>query len=172
MKKRTYFIISLIYILILNGCTYTGRNDLGLFINNFNSVCTENLQIKEENLVLHTDKASDEKAKENTYYIFYPADNEAEYMVILNENADSDIYKCGICIISSIDVDPEIIKNIFTAEAFALKNISETSADKIFDDLGLNKTETYSKTDSITKETDQCTVELVVNSAGTGIYIY
>lgn len=168
MKKKISLIIPLIYILILTGCTYTGRNDLGLYLNNYNSVTTEELQIKEENLILH----SDEESNENTYYIFYPANNDAEYMVVLNENADSDIYKCGICIISSIDVDPDIIKDIFISEAFALKNMSKMSASKIFEDLRLDKTETYSQTTDVVKETDECTVELIVNQAGTGIYIY
>ncbi len=168
MKNRCVTLIILIYILVLTGCTYTGRNDLGLYINNFNSVCPEDLQIEEENLILHTD----EETKENTYYIFYPANNDAEYMITLNENADTDIYKCGICIISSIDVEPDIIEDIFLSEAFALKNMSETSASQIFKDLKLDNEETYTQTNSIIKETDECTVELIVNQAGTGIYIY
>ncbi len=168
MKNRCLSLIILIYILVLSGCTYTGRNDLGLYIENHNSVIQEDLKIYEENLILHTN----EETKENTYYIFYPANNDAEYMIALNENVDGDIYKCGICIISSIDVEPDIIENIFIAESFALKNISETSARKLFKDLKLDKDDTYLKTDTIIKETDECTVELIVNEAGTGIYIY
>ncbi len=168
MKNRCLLLIILIYILVLTGCTYTGRNDLGLYIENHNSVIGEDLRIEEENLILHPN----EETKENTYYIFYPANNDAEYMISLNENADGDIYKCGICIISSIDVEPDIIKDIFIAESFALKNISKSSASQIFEDLKLDKKDTYSQTDTTIKETDEYTVEVIVNEAGTGIYLY
>lgn len=168
LKSKVISLILLIYILVLTGCTYTGRNDLGLYINNYNSACPEDLQIKEENLVLHTD----EKTKENTYYIFYPTGEDGEYMITLNENVDGDIYKCGICIISSIDVEPQTIEDIFISESFALKNLSTSSAKQLFEDLKLDKKDTYTKTNSTAVETDEYTVELIVNQAGTGIYIY
>lgn len=115
---------------------------------------------------------TDEETKENTYYIFYPANNDAEYMITLNENVDGDIYKCGICIISSIDVEPQTIEDIFISESFALKNLSTSSAKQLFEDLKLDKKDTYTKTNSTAVETDEYTVELIVNQAGTGIYIY
>lgn len=165
-RSTSICVLTLIYILVLSGCTYTGRNDLGLYITNFNSVANGDLQIKSEEIVLHTD----EETKENTYYLFFPAD-EGEYMITLNENVDGDIYKCGICIISSIDVDPETVENLFTSELFALKNVSNKTACEIFEELKLDDTSTYTKTNNVTKETDQFTVDLIVNEAGTGIYI-
>ncbi len=167
MKNKTILPIVLFYILVLSACTYTGRNDLGMYINRYNSVCDKDLEIEDKDIVLHTN----EETSENTYYIFYPTESGGEYMITLNENAEGDIYQCGICIISGIDADPKIIENIFISEAYSLKNLSSSTAKKIFEDLKLDDKSTYEKTESTSVTTDEYTIDLIVNKAGTGIYI-
>lgn len=167
MRTKIILPVIILYILLLSACTYTGRNDLGMYINSYNSVCDNDLKIEEESLVLHTS----EETSENTYYIFYPTESGAEYMITLNENADGDIYKCGICIISGINADPKTIENIFISEAYSLKNLSASTAKKIFEDLKLDDESTYEKTTSTSVSTGEYTIDLIINKAGTGIYI-
>lgn len=169
MKKTlTLQITVLIFILVMCGCTYTGRNDISLFTTNFNSVADNNLQIESEDMIIHFD----EENGENTYYLFFPAKSDGEYMITLNENADGDIYKCGICIISSIDVEIKIIEDLFVSELFALKNVAKRDARALFEELNLDEKDTYTKTSNSKTETDFCCVDLIVGNAGTGIYIY
>ena len=165
-KKIQILLICTLFMLLLSGCTYTGINDLPLFLENFNSKSGASLHAEAENLVIHPEE------KEKIYYLFFPANNEGEYMVTLNENEEGEIYKCGICIISSIDVNTKTVKKLFVSELCALKDVSEASADSIFSELDLNNAKTYKSTVNVKKEMSDYTVELIVNDAGAGIYIY
>lgn len=109
---------------------------------------------------------------DNTYYAFFPSDNNGEYMVTISEDEDGEVYECGICIVESIPVDVNFIESLFSAELYSLYNVPREKASKIFKSLKLNEAATYSETATLKKSTSDFIVEVIVNNAGTGIYIY
>lgn len=164
MKTRKYLLlITLILITFMfTSCTYIGRNNIELFSKKFNDYSTDELTLDENNLVINKEQKS--------YYYFFPASGENEYLLSLFEDSNKEIYEFGICIMSNSPKDVKTIEEIFNS-AFQALISTQKETPSPFSEIPLNDKGEIKNPTNKTIEHDLYNINILVNDAGTGIYV-
>jgi hypothetical protein len=165
MKRSVPIIFCAFMILLMSACSYIGELDYGLFEQRFNEISPD--------AKLASSNTSLENSNEYTKYTsFFDAEKGGRYMMAIYSNRkDSILYKCTLCVLSSIELDIENIEELFTSMLYAYASTEEQRAKEIFVELGLDDKETYKTIKNTTKEIDNLTFEIIVSGAGTAITV-
>ncbi len=163
-RVKTFICIALI-ILTLQACSFVGETDYAMFEERFNKANKE-IQLVNSNII------SENLEKSTKYNCFFDAENGGKYMMTIYEkNGSNIITSCTLCILSSINLDINSIKELFCSMLFAYSQTDREISENIFNELKLNEENTYKKNGNTTKEFDSFKINIIVNGAGTAITI-
>lgn len=152
-------------ISILQACSFVGETDYAMFEERFNKA-NKNVQLVNSNVI------SQDLEKTTKYNCFFDAENGGKYMMTIYEmNNASTITSCTLCILSSIKLDINSVKELFCSMLFAYAQADRETSEKIFNEFKLNEENTYQKNGNTTKEFDNFKINVIVNGAGTAITI-
>ena len=160
--KTTFYTILLTIMFIFTSCTYVGKNNIEMFSEKFNEYNKDEIVINQQDIIINKEDKS--------YYYFFPVDNENEYLLSIFENEEKEIYEFGICIVKNSKIDLQKLEKIFNGAFYSLiSSYKETPSP--FNELPINDKGEIKNLTNKTIEYDLFNINILINDAGTGIYV-
>lgn len=166
MRRFKHFFCIIALIVTLCSCSFVGETDFPMFEKRFND-SNKSFQIDEKS---YTKEVLE---KSNKYCCYFDAKAGGKYLISIYENKDvSVISSCTLCISSSLELDIEVVKELFCTMLYAFNQTDEEKALEVFEKLGLDNKNAYTTIGTTTEKLEGFNVDVIVNGAGTAITVY